>query len=73
MQKISPLISLVDEMATNGILKVWARPPVPELSRIIAIAGEEIHDFLSGQKELENALSDAQNRADSLMRERGHY
>ena len=73
VQKRSTLISLVDEMATKGILKVWARPPVPELSKIIAIAGEEIHDFLSGKKNLENALSDAQNRADSLMRERGHY
>ncbi len=73
VQKISPLISLVDEMATKGILKVWARPPVPELSRIIAIAGEEIHDFLSGKKTLDNALSNAQNRGDTLMRERGHY
>ena len=73
VQKKSPLISLVDEMATKGILKVWARPPVPELSQIIAIAGEEIHDFLAGKKELDQALSDAQNRGDSLMRERGHY
>ena len=73
VQKRSTLISLVDEMASKGILKVWARPPVPELSKIIAIAGEEIHDFLSGKKSIENALSDAQNRADSLMMERGHY
>jgi multiple sugar transport system substrate-binding protein len=73
VQKISPLISLVDEMATKGILKMWARPPVPELSIIIAIAGEEIHDFLSGKKTLENALNDAQNRADLLMQNNGHY
>ena len=73
VQRISPLISLVDEMATKGVLKVWARPPVPELSSIIAIAGEEIHDFLAGKKDLKIALSDAQNRGDKLMRERGHY
>jgi hypothetical protein len=73
VQKISTLFSLVDEMASKGILKVWARPPVPELSKIIAIAGQEIHDFLSGKKSLANALSDAQNRGDGLMRERGHY
>jgi multiple sugar transport system substrate-binding protein len=52
---------------------MWPRPPVPEISGIIAIAGEEIHDLLSGRKSLRDALLTAQNRADSMMRAAGHY
>ncbi len=73
VQRISPLISIVDKMARDGVLQVWPRPPVPEIVNIIDIAGEELHDMLLGQKNLSTALSDAQNRADALMRERGHY
>ncbi len=29
--------------------------------------------FFQAKKNLENALSDTQNRGDSLMMERGHY
>jgi multiple sugar transport system substrate-binding protein len=52
---------------------MWPRPPIPEIADIIAIAGEEFHDMLLGSKSVEQALSNAQNRADKLMREHGHY
>ena len=71
--RISPLISIVDEMARVGVLQMWPRPPVPEISGIIAIAGEEMHDMLLGTKSAAAALADAQNRADRLMRSRGRY
>ena len=73
VKKISPLISIVDEMARFGILQMWPRPPVPEITDIIAIAGEEMHDMLLGAKSVEAALAAAQNRADALMRTHGHY
>ena len=73
VQRISPLISIVDDMARNGVLQVWPRPPVPEIVEMIAIAGEELHDALLGRKPCQAALRDAQNRADALMRARGHY
>ena len=73
VQRISPLISIVDEMARFGVLQMWPRPPVPEITNIIKIAGEEMHDMLQGVKSIDLALSDAQNRADALMRSRGHY
>ena len=73
VKKISPLISIVDEMARFGVLQMWPRPPVPEITDIIAIAGEEMHDMLLGAKSIETALASAQNRADALMRSHGHY
>jgi multiple sugar transport system substrate-binding protein len=52
---------------------MWPRPPVPGISEIIAIVGEEMHDALRGDKSVSDALVNSQNRADALMRSRGHY
>jgi multiple sugar transport system substrate-binding protein len=46
---------------------------VPGISEIIAVAGQEIHAMLSGQKSIEAALRDCQNRADRAMRALGAY
>ncbi|MCA8835990.1 MAG: sugar ABC transporter, partial [Proteobacteria bacterium] len=73
VRQISPLISRVDEMARFGVLQMWPRPPVPEISDIIAIVGEEIHDMLVGKTAIKTALANSQNRADALMRRHGHY
>ena len=73
VRQISPLISKVDEMARCGVLQMWPRPPVPEISNIIAIAGEEMHDMLIGVKSIDEALNNSQNRADAIMRMNGHY
>ena len=73
VSKISPAISKVDEMARFGVLQMWPRPPVPEISDIIAIVGDEMHDMLLGAKSIDVALQSSQNRADALMRSRGHY
>lgn len=73
VSKISPAISKVDEMARFGVLQMWPRPPVPEISDIIAIVGDEMHDMLLGVKSIDVALQSSQNRADALMRSRGHY
>lgn len=73
VRQVSPVISIVDGMARSGILQHWPRPPVPEITDLIEIIGTEIHDMLQGAKSVELALTDAQNRADRLMRARGHY
>lgn len=73
IRRISPLISIVDDMARFGVLQMWPRPPVPEIADIIAIAGAELHDMLLGAKSIDQALANAQNRADELMRSHGHY
>lgn len=73
VRMVSPIIPAVDMMARKGCLQMWPRPPVPEISAIIAIVGEEVHAMLRRQKSIDDALASAQNRADALMRERGHY
>jgi multiple sugar transport system substrate-binding protein len=67
------MLSAIDEMARRGFLQMWPRPPTPDISDIIAIVGEEIHDMLAGYKPIRTALETAQNRADGLMRARGRY
>ena len=69
----SPLISIVDEMARSGVLQMWPRPPVPGISDVIGIIGEEMHEVLMGIKTINTALANAQNRSDKLMRAYGHY
>ncbi len=60
VQSISPVIAAVDDMAASGLVRMWPRPPVPAISRIIGIAGQEIHSLLSGTKSIGAALRDAQ-------------
>lgn len=62
---LSPLISAVDDMAQRGYLRMWPRPPVPGIADCIAIAGEEIHDILTGTKTLREGLARAQHRAET--------
>ena len=73
MQALSPLVATVDDMARRGLVRMWPRPPVPGMAEVIAIAGEEIHDALSGEKSISRALQSAQERADAVMRTRGYY
>ena len=73
VQKVSFVIGVIDDLAGADILKMWPRPPIPEISHLISIAGTEIHDFLSGKINRETALMNAQNRADSIMCSKGYY
>jgi multiple sugar transport system substrate-binding protein len=73
VSSLSPLIGVVDRMAREGILQAWPRPPVPNITAIIDIAGQEIFEVLDGRRSIKKALSMAQDRADRVMRERGYY
>ena len=73
IRRISPVISIVDGMARMGILQYWPRPPVPEITDLITIIGGELHDMLQGAVSVDQALANAQNRSDAVMRARGHY
>lgn len=69
----APAIEVIDQMARAGMLQYWPRPPAPEISEVIGICGEEMHEMLRGQKSIPDALRDAQARCDALMRANGHY
>ena len=73
VRRISPVISIVDGMVRTGTVQFWPRPPVPEITELITIIGSELHDMLQGMVTVATALENAQNRADRLMRSRGHY
>jgi multiple sugar transport system substrate-binding protein len=73
VSSLSPLIGVVDNMAREGIFQAWPRPHVPEFTSVVKIAGEEIHKILSERCSIKQALTQAQNKADALMRDRGYY
>ncbi|WGI26714.1 extracellular solute-binding protein [Halomonas alkaliantarctica] len=70
---LSPLIKIVDDMAQKDILQAWPRPPVPGITDLISIAGNEIFEVLDGRRSIKRALSIALERADKVMRHNGHY
>ncbi|MBK5933583.1 ABC transporter substrate-binding protein [Rhodovulum imhoffii] len=68
VRRASPIFEAVDTMSWRDELQFWPRPPVPEISDIIRICGEEFHDMLRGIIAPREALVRAQARADALMR-----
>jgi multiple sugar transport system substrate-binding protein len=73
VRKLSPVIDAVDQMARDGALHLWPRPPVPEYTGIVGILAREIHAMLRGELSIPTALRNAQAAIDRLMRENGRY
>lgn len=69
----SPIVTIVDRLAKQNLLRSWPRPPVPEYLDIEAILGEEIHRALRGEVSDTAALTAAQSRVDALMHAAGYY
>jgi multiple sugar transport system substrate-binding protein len=69
----SPIVSVVDRLAKQNLLKGWPRPPVPEYLALESILGDEIHKALRGEASDRQALTKAQARADRVMRDAGYY
>ncbi|MCR9127314.1 MAG: extracellular solute-binding protein [Rhodobacteraceae bacterium] len=65
---LSPIFEAVEAMSWRDELQFWPRPPVPEISSIIQICGEEFHDMLRGIISPREALRRAQDRADKAIR-----
>ena len=67
VRRLSPIFGAVDQMSWRDELQFWPRPPIPEISEIIAICGQELHDMLRGIVPPREALRRAQERADAAM------
>ena len=67
VRRLSAIFEAVDGMSWRDELQFWPRPPVPEITDIIQICGEEFHDMLRGIVTPQVALSRAQDRADRLF------
>jgi len=69
VRRSSPIFEAVDGMSWRDELQFWPRPPIPEISDIIRICGEELHDMLRGLVSPKQALRKAQARADAIIKE----
>ena len=68
VRRLSPIFEAVDAMSWRDELQFWPRPPVPEISEIIQICGEEFHDMLRGLTTPPETLRRAQERADAVIK-----
>lgn len=68
-----PVIPNVDKMASEGTIAGWQRPPVPEIQTIVDILGAEMHQMLSGEKSLDDAITESQRLIDREMQIAGYY
>jgi multiple sugar transport system substrate-binding protein len=67
VRRLSTIFEAVDGMSWRDELQFWPRPPVPEISEIINICGQEFHDMLRGISTPREALQRAQARAEAAM------
>lgn len=68
VRRLSPIFEAVDHMSWRDELQFWPRPPIPEISAMFSICGQEIHDMLRGEKTPRAALADAQLRAEQILK-----
>jgi multiple sugar transport system substrate-binding protein len=68
-----PVIPEVDAIASKGELAEWQRPPVPELQQIVDVLGSVMHEMLAGKRTPDDAVKEAQQEIDRIMRKAGYY
>lgn len=68
VRRLSPIFELVDQMSWRDELQFWPRPPVPQISDIITVCGNELHDMLRGLVSPADALASAQAKAEAILR-----
>ena len=69
VRRLSTIFEAVDAMSWRDELQFWPRPPIPEISKIISICGQDMHDMLRGVIPPRDALERAQARAAQVMRQ----
>jgi multiple sugar transport system substrate-binding protein len=67
VRRLSPIFELVDQMSWRDELQFWPRPPIPQISEIVRLCGEELHDMLRGIVPPRDALARVQARAESIL------
>ncbi|WP_245190974.1 ABC transporter substrate-binding protein [Jannaschia formosa] len=67
VRRLSPVFEAVDQMSWRDELQFWPRPPIPQISDIIRLCGEELHDMLRGLIAPRDALARVQERAEEIL------
>jgi multiple sugar transport system substrate-binding protein len=70
VRRLSTIFEAVDAMSWRDELQFWPRPPIPQISEIISICGQEMHDMLRGIITPRDALQRAQARAEQILKPR---
>jgi multiple sugar transport system substrate-binding protein len=68
VRRLSTIFEAVDAMSWRDELQYWPRPPIPQISDIIKICGQEMHDMLRGINSPQVALQKAQQRAEQILK-----
>lgn len=68
VRALSTIFEAVDAMSWRDELQFWPRPPIPQISDIIKVCGEEMHDMLRGITAPREALQKAQSRAEIIFK-----
>lgn len=66
-QQRYPAFTTVAQLSRDGQLGDWMRPAVPQWAALADILGEVFHDMLAGALTPEQALAEAQQRAEALF------
>jgi multiple sugar transport system substrate-binding protein len=69
VRRLSPIFETVDQMSWRDELQFWPRPPIPEISDIVRICGNELHDMLRGIVTPREALAKVQAQSEDIMRQ----
>jgi multiple sugar transport system substrate-binding protein len=69
VRSLSPIFETVDQMSWRDELQFWPRPPIPQISDIVRICGNELHDMLRGIVTPREALAKVQSQAEDIMRQ----
>jgi multiple sugar transport system substrate-binding protein len=67
VRRLSPIFEAVDQMSWRDELQFWPRPPIPQISDVIRLCGEELHDMLRGLIDPRDALARVQERAEEIL------
>ncbi len=68
VRRLSTVFEAVDAMSWRDELQYWPRPPIPQISEVISICGQEMHDMLRGIISPQGALQKAQQRAEHILK-----
>ena len=67
VRQSNPVLPAVDSMARIGQIQLWQRPPIPQMTDMMQVIGEELHEAIWGERQQSAALQRAEDRVKSLF------
>ena len=66
---LAPVLNVLHSMERLGELQLWPRPPIPFMTTMMRIVGEEVHKVIWGGRPARHALPRVEDRLNSLFDE----